>query len=167
MRDIRGNVDTRIRKAEEGEYDAVVLAAAGLARLGWLERASQIFEPEEMLPAVGQAALALQVRSDDSEALDLVRAVDDRETRVAVTAERGFERRLGGGCHAAIAAYATVGYGPSPERAPLRLRGLLGGQGRPLRGEMESHAGEADALGLRPAHCRIAHVGGALLEATA
>ena len=167
VRDIRGNVDTRIRKAEEGEYDAVVLAAAGLARLGWLERASQIFEPEEMLPAVGQAALALQVRSDDSEALDLVRAVDDRETRVAVTAERGFERRLGGGCHAAIAAYATVGYGPSPERAPLRLRGLLGGQGRPLRGEMESHAGEADALGLRLAEYLIARGAEALLEATA
>ena len=167
VRDIRGNVDTRIRKAEEGEYDAVVLAAAGLARLGWLERASQIFEPEEMLPAVGQGALALQVRSDDREALDLVRAVDDRETRVAVTAERGFERRLGGGCHVAIAAYATVGYGPSPERAPLRLRGLVGGEGRLLRGEMESPAGEADALGIRLAEYLIAQGADALLEATA
>jgi hydroxymethylbilane synthase len=165
VRDIRGNVDTRIRKTEEGEYDAVVLAAAGLARLGWLERAAQIFEPEEMLPAVGQGALAVQVRSDDSEALDLVSTVDDGETRVAVTAERGFERRLGGGCHAAIAAYATVGFGLSPERAPLRLRGLVGGDGRLLRGAMESPAGEADALGIRLAEYLIAQGAEALLEA--
>lgn len=167
VRDIRGNVDTRIRKAEEGEYDAVVLAAAGLARLGWLDRAAQIFEPEEMLPAVAQGALAVQVRSDDRETLDLVRALDDGETRVAVTAERAFERRLGGGCHAAIAAYATVGYGPSPERAPLRLRGLVGGKGRLLRGEMEGQAGDADALGVRLAEYLIAQGAEALLEATA
>ena len=166
VRDIRGNVDTRIRKAEEGEYEAVVLAAAGLARLGWLERAAQIFEPEEMLPAGGQGALALQARSDDREALDLVSTVDDRETRVAVTAERGFERRLGGGCHAAIAAYATVGYGPSPERAPLRLRCLVGGKGRLLSGEMESPAGDADSLGVRLAEYLIAQGAEALLEAS-
>ena len=165
VRDIRGNVDTRIRKTEEGEYDAVVLAAAGLERLGWLERASQIFEPEEMLPAVGQAALALQVRSDDAEAIDLVRVLDDRETRVAVTAERAFERRLGGGCHAPIAAYGVVGYGPSPERAPLRLRALVGGEGRILRGEMEGPAGDADALGVRLAEYLIAQGAEALLEA--
>ncbi len=163
--DIRGNIDTRIRKTEEGEYDAVVLAAAGLERLGWLGRASQVFEPEEMLPAVGQGALAVQVRSDDRDALDLVRAVDDRDTRVAVTAERGLERRLGGGCHAAIAAYAVVGYGSSPERAPLRLRGLVGGEGRLLRGEMESPAGEADALGVRLAEYLIAQGADVLLEA--
>ena len=167
VRDIRGNVDTRIRKAEEGEYDAVLLAAAGLERLGWLERASQIFEPEEILPAVGQAALAVQVRTDDREAFDLVRVVDDRETRVAVMAERGFERRLGGGCHAAIAAYATVGYGSSPDRSPLRLRGLVGGKGRLLRGEMEGPAGDADALGVRLAEYLIAQGAEALLEATA
>lgn len=164
VRDIRGNVDTRIRKAEEGEYDAVVLAAAGLARLGWLDRASQVFAPDEMLPAVAQGALAVQVRSDDREALDIVRALDDRETRAAVTAERGFERRLGGGCHAAIAAYATVGYGPSPERAPLRLRALVGGEGRLLRGEMEGLAGEADALGVRLAEYLIAQGADALLS---
>ena len=106
-RDIRGNVDTRLRKVEDGEYDATVLAAAGLARLGWLDRASQIFEPDEMLPAVGQGALAVQVRADDAEALALVAAARPRSTtRAAVTAERAFERRLGGGCHAAIAAYA-------------------------------------------------------------
>ena len=157
VRDIRGNVDTRIRKTEEGEYDAVVLAAAGLSRLGWLGRASQIFEPNEMLPAVGQGALAVQTREDDAEAVALISASDDLTTHIAVTAERAFERRLGGGCHAAIAALATVGHGPSPERAPVLLRGLVGEPGgRLLRGEMEGVAVEAEMLGLRLAEFLIA-----------
>jgi hydroxymethylbilane synthase len=167
VRDIRGNVDTRIRKVEEGEYDAVVLAAAGLARLGWLERAAQVFAPEEMLPAVGQGALAVQVRADDTEALALVRRADDFETRVAVTAERAFERRLGGGCHAAIGGYATVGFASAPEKRPVRLRGLVGGDGRILRAEMDGLAGEVEALGVRLAEYLIAQGADALLEATA
>jgi hydroxymethylbilane synthase len=154
--DIRGNVDTRIRKVEEGEYDAVVLAAAGLKRLGWLERASQVFTPEEMLPAVGQGALAIQVRSDDGEALALVAAMDDPATRAAVTAERAFERRLGGGCSAAIGAYGTLSPGPSADRAKLLLRGLVGEPGgRILRAEMEGVASEADMLGVRLAEFLI------------
>ncbi len=106
--DIRGNVDSRIRTVEDGEYDAAVLAAAGLARLGWLGRAAQVFSPEEMLPAPGQGALAVQVRSRDGETAAVVRALEDRDARAAVTAERAFERRLGGGCHAAIAAHAVI-----------------------------------------------------------
>jgi hydroxymethylbilane synthase len=154
--DIRGNVDTRVRKVEEGEYDAVVLAAAGLKRLGWLERAAQIFEPEEMLPAVGQGALAVQVRSDDAEALAAVAALDDPATRASVTAERAFERRLGGGCAAAIGGYATLSPGPSPDRAKLLLRGLVGEVGgRILRGEMEGVASEAEMLGVRLAEYLI------------
>jgi hydroxymethylbilane synthase len=167
--DIRGNVDTRIRKVEEGEYDAAVLAAAGLKRLGWLERAAQVFEPEEMLPAVGQGALAIQVRSDDAEALALVAAMDDPVTRAAVTAERAFLRRLGGGCHAAIAGYATIGQGPSVDRAPLHLRGLVGEAtgGRLLKGEMSGMASEADMLGVRLAEFLIAQGAEELLgEAT-
>ena len=118
--DIRGNVDTRLRKVEEGEYDAVVLAAAGLARLGWLDRAAQVFDPGEMLPAVGQGALAVQVREEDSETRSLVSAADDAATRAAVTAERAFERRLGGGCHAAIAAFGEfVGFFGHIERGSL------------------------------------------------
>ncbi len=106
--DIRGNVDTRIRKVQDGDYDAVVLAAAGLARLGCLDRAAEILPPEVMLPAAGQGALAVQARTDDGEAAELVRAVDHPDTRAAVTAERAFERRLGGGCQAAIAALAVI-----------------------------------------------------------
>jgi hydroxymethylbilane synthase len=166
VRDIRGNVDTRIRKTDEGEYDAIVLAAAGLSRLGWLDRATQVFELSQMLPAVGQGALALQVREDDAEAGALVSAADDATTHVAVTAERAFERRLGGGCHAAIAALATVGTGVSPDRAPVLLRGLVGDpHGRLLRSEMEGVASEAEMLGLRLAEFLIAQGADELLQA--
>lgn len=106
--DIRGNVDTRIAKVEAGEYDAAVLAAVGLDRLGCLDRASELLPFDVMLPAVGQAALAVQVRADDHEAIALVGAADHTPTRAAVAAERAFERFLGGGCNAAIAAYAVI-----------------------------------------------------------
>lgn len=167
IRDIRGNVDTRLRKVQDGEYDAVVLAAAGLARLGWLNRASQLFEPEQMLPSVGQGILAVQVRSDDVEALAVVSAADDAAARAAAIAERAFERRLGGGCHAAIAGYATIGHGSSPDRAPLHLRGLVGEApgGRLLKGEMSGVASEADMLGVRLAEFLIAQGAEELLGA--
>jgi hydroxymethylbilane synthase len=158
--DIRGNVDTRIRKVQEGEYDAIVLAAAGLARLGWLERASEVFEPELMLPAAGQGALAVQARSDDAETAAVVAALDDPETRLAVRAERAIERRLGGGCHAAVAALGEV----SGDR--LRLRGLVGSAaGRLVRGEAEGAAAAAQEIGLRLAEQLIAQGAAALLGA--
>lgn len=157
VRDIRGNVDTRLRKVHDGEYDAVVLAAAGLSRLGWLERASQLFGPEEMLPSVGQGVLAVQVRSDDADAMAVTAGADDPASRAAATAERAFERRLGGGCSAAIAAYATLGRGASAGRAPLGLRGLVGegAGGRLLKGEMSGVASEAEMLGVRLAEYLI------------
>jgi hydroxymethylbilane synthase len=167
VKDIRGNVDTRIRKVEEGQYDAVVLAAAGLERLGWLDRASQVFQPEEMLPSVGQGVLAVQVRADDTEALALATAAEDSAARAAAMAERAFERRLGGGCHAAIAAFATVGRGASDERAPVLLRGLVGEGhgGRLLRGEMAGVASEVEMLGVRLAEYLIAQGAEELLGA--
>jgi len=161
--DIRGNVDTRIRKVDAGEYDAVVLAAAGLARLGCLDRASQIFEPDEMLPAAGQGALALQVRADDAETFALALSVDHAETRAAVEAERSFERRLGGGCRAAIAALAEVG----GER--LRLRGLVADPrgGELIRGEQEGSAADPESVGRVLAERLMEEGAAALLEATA
>jgi hydroxymethylbilane synthase len=161
--DIRGNVDTRIRKVESGEYDAVVLAAAGLARLGWTKRASELFDYEEMLPAPGQGALAVQVRADDVDTLPAVLAVDHAETRAAVTAERAFEGRLGGGCHAAIAAVGTV----TEER--IRLRGLIGdsGGGRIFRGDLDGTTDDPASLGLRLAEQLIDAGAADLLEATA
>jgi len=106
--DIRGNVDTRIRKVEGGQYDAAVLAAAGLVRLGLLDRAAEVLSIEVMLPAVGQGALALQVRADDAEAAELVGVLDNDASHSATAAERAFEARLGGGCHAAMAALGEV-----------------------------------------------------------
>ena len=95
---IRGNVETRLRKVEAGEYDAAVLAVAGLERLGLLDRASQVFSVDELLPAVGQGALAVEARADDAELRALLGAIDHRETRLACAAERSFLQRLGGGC---------------------------------------------------------------------
>lgn len=103
---VRGNVDTRLRKVLTGEYDAIVLAAAGVLRLGLAERITEYLSFETMLPAPGQAALAVQCRADDIETLTLLRAVDHSPTRQAVTAERGFLQALGGGCSAPVAAYA-------------------------------------------------------------
>ncbi len=103
---IRGNVDTRIRKAGEGEYDAVVLAAAGLARLGLLEHVTEYLPLDVMLPAPGQAALAVQCREEDIELRKMLAAIDDAPARAAVSAERSFLNALGGGCSAPVAAYA-------------------------------------------------------------
>ncbi|MFQ6020274.1 MAG: hydroxymethylbilane synthase [Dehalococcoidia bacterium] len=159
LADIRGNVDTRIRKVQAGEVDAVVLAAAGLARLGWLGRASEVIPPEVMLPAVGQGALALQVRADDAGAIDLARAVDDAPTRQATAAERAFLRRLGGGCQAAIAAFAET------DGEELRLRGLVAaaGEGGLLRGEVRGATAEAEDLGAALAESLLARGASALL----
>jgi hydroxymethylbilane synthase len=105
---LRGNVDTRIRKALQGEYDAIVLAAAGVTRLGLESHISQYLPFELMLPAPGQGALAVQCRAVDLELLALLVQIDDPATRAAVEAERAFLQGLGGGCSAPVAAYATV-----------------------------------------------------------
>jgi hydroxymethylbilane synthase len=117
--DIRGNVDTRLRKAEADPYDAIVLAVAGLKRLGKGDRITEILPPEVMLPPAGQGALAVEVRADDERTRALVAPVDHRETRRAVTAERAFMARLGGGCHVPIGAFAVV------DQETLWFRGLV------------------------------------------
>jgi hydroxymethylbilane synthase len=116
---VRGNVETRIRKTESGELDAVVLAVAGLERLGLLDRAAHIFTPDEMLPAVGQGVLAVETRLDDDEAFGAVSVIDDDATSLAVTAERAYLGRLGAGCRLPVAAYAEV------DEGEIRMRALL------------------------------------------
>ena len=103
---IRGNVDTRVRKVDAGEYDAAVLAVAGLERLGLRDRAAQVFSIDEMIPSPGQGALAVQVRADDEEARAIVAAIDHADTRACVMAERAFLERIGAGCRMAVGAYA-------------------------------------------------------------
>ena len=106
---LRGNVDTRVRKAMEGQYDAILLAGAGLTRLGLGEHVTEWLPLGLMLPAPGQGALAVQCRIDDQATLGLLAALADEATRKAVTAERAFLSGLGGGCAVPVAAYAEVG----------------------------------------------------------
>ena len=139
---IRGNVETRLRKVEAGEYDAAVLAVAGLERLGLLDRASQVFSVDELLPAVGQGALAAECRTNDADVLALLRRVDHRETHLAVAAERAFLARLGAGCRLPVGAYAEV----AGNR--LRLRAMLADEaGRVQREEAEGPVSEGERLG--------------------
>lgn len=105
---IRGNVETRLRKALGPDYDGVVVAVAGLARLGLEDRIAHYFDPFEMVPEPGQGALAVEVRSEDKELLHLMSRLEDPPTRIAVTAERAFVERLGGGCRVPMAAYGAV-----------------------------------------------------------
>ncbi len=105
---LRGNVDTRIRKAMQGEYDAIVLAAAGVLRLGFASHVAEYLPFDVMLPAPGQGAVAVQCRKDDHRTIDLIRPIDHALTRSAVTAERTFLSGLGSGCSAPVAAYAQA-----------------------------------------------------------
>ena len=104
---IRGNADTRLGKVSTGDLDAVVLAAAGLARIGRLDAASQVFEPDDMLPAPGQGALAVECRATDPHLAELLSAIDDALSRAAVTAERAVLAGLEAGCSAPVGAYAA------------------------------------------------------------
>jgi hydroxymethylbilane synthase len=119
---LRGNVDTRIRKTLQGEYDAIVLAAAGVERLDLVSQISEYLPFDVMLPAPGQGALAIQCRADDAELLKLLQPIHDSPTDQAVTAERAFLAALGGGCSAPIAAYAR------PTDAGLVIQGLVAAQ---------------------------------------
>ena len=105
---LRGNLDTRLRKLDEGQYDAIVLAAAGLKRLKMDERIRSIFEPEEMLPAAGQVALGIEIRSDREDLRLALQSLVDMPTWLRVTAERAVSRGMGGSCSVPLAAYATL-----------------------------------------------------------
>jgi hydroxymethylbilane synthase len=125
IRSIRGNVDTRVDKVRRGEYAAAVLAAAGIRRLGLEEAVTEWLEPETILPAPGQGALAVQCRADDERLRELVAAIDDPASRLATTAERAFLRELGGGCAAPVAALAEPVAGRDDEPSNSLLQGGL------------------------------------------
>jgi hydroxymethylbilane synthase len=163
IRDVRGNIDTRLRKLDEGQYDALILAAAGLRRLGLGDRITSTFRPSEMLPAPGQGALGIETRADDSITNDLVSQLDHDETRVACTAERAFLRTLGGGCQLPIAAYATV------HESHLRIEGLVAdetGDERIIKGSLSGSVSNPGALGVQLAD-RLLNEGAARLLSTA
>ena len=108
VRDLRGNVDTRLRKAQSGEYDGILLAKAGLDRLGWSDRITETFAPDVFLPAVGQGAIAAECRLSDSEAAEVLGALDDAESRSAIIAERALLSALQGGCQVPLGAWART-----------------------------------------------------------
>jgi hydroxymethylbilane synthase len=141
--DVRGNVDTRLRKLAAGEFDALVLAAAGMIRLGRADEATEWLDPTIMVPAVAQGAIAVEARANDQEMLDLIAPLDHAPTAAAVTAERAFLARLGAGCTAAVAAYAT-----QTADDELSLSGLIGApDGRHVRGTRAGAVGDAERLG--------------------
>ena len=119
FKDLRGNVDTRLRKLDEGQYDALVLACAGLRRLQLDGRISIALTTDQMLPAVGQGALAIETRAGDDATIEIVRRLDHKFTRIACIAERALLRQLGGGCQLPIAAHAVV------RDKRIRLDGLV------------------------------------------
>ena len=137
---LRGNVHTRLAKLDEGRYDAIILAAAGLKRLGLGTRIRALLDPDESLPAPGQGALAIECRADRADVLQALAPLADRGTTLATAAERAFSRALGGSCQTPLAAYAEW------EEGRLWLRGLLASRdGREvLRGERESPVGDVD-----------------------
>lgn len=141
VRPIRGNVDTRIAKVQAGEFDATVLALAGLRRLGLEPRADEVFGFEEMLPAPAQGALALECRTDDAATRALLSAIDDPALRQSVTAERMFLATIDGGCSFPAAAYAEH-FGTT-----LKLNALIAVDGRIVRSKMAGPAETAGGLG--------------------
>jgi hydroxymethylbilane synthase len=119
VKDLRGNVDTRLRKLDEGQYHALILASAGLRRLGQESRISALIPTDQMLPAVGQGAIGLETRADDEAAITIISALNHEPTSLACTAERSLLRSLGGGCQLPIAGYAVV------QAQELTLEGLV------------------------------------------
>jgi len=158
---LRGNLDTRLRKVREGAMDGIVLAAAGLRRLGWEAEIAEILPPTICLPAIGQGALGIECRRDDEAVNRAVWVLDDPDTRACVDAERAFLERLEGGCQVPIAAHATL----TGER--LTLTGLIAGlRGDPiLRDEVTGSRGEGRAKGRELAERLLARGGEAILRA--
>ena len=155
---IRGNVDTRVRKALEEQYDAVVLAGAGLIRLGLEEQISQWLPLEVMLPAPGQGALAVQCRAEDQETLHYLAALEDAKTRLATRTERAFLNGLGGGCSLPVAAHAVLHDGE------IELLGLVVSPGGEKAVTVQRTGREPEALGAQAAHEALEAGAGAYLH---
>ncbi|MEX2263301.1 MAG: hydroxymethylbilane synthase [Bryobacteraceae bacterium] len=160
LQPVRGNVDTRLRKLDEGQFDALVLAAAGLKRLGWDSRIAEILAPELSCPAVGQGALAIETR-EEGPGFEVARLLEDAGARAAVTAERAALAALGGGCRVPIGAYATLSNGR------LHLIGVvISPKGdRIIRESAEGPASQAAEIGQRLGEALAARGAREILEA--
>ncbi|MCX5717658.1 MAG: hydroxymethylbilane synthase, partial [Nitrospirae bacterium] len=142
---LRGNLDTRLRKLDEGHFDAIILAAAGVKRLGWAERITEILEPDISLPAIGQGAIGIECRIDDDFINKLIAPLNHSETSICVRAERACLKKLEGGCQVPIAAHATL------NNAKLSMDGLVGSVtgDRIIKSHVEGNPQNAESLGLK------------------
>jgi len=157
---LRGNVGTRLQKLDNGEFDAILLAAAGLIRLGLKDRIKQFLSPDQSLPAIGQGAIGIECRKNDIKINDLLKSLNHPETEYRVKAERAFNQTLQGGCQVPIAGFAEL------QGNQLRLRGLVGSEDgkQMISGEILGDAKEADALGISLAKQLLAKGAGELLQ---
>ena len=157
--DLRGNVGTRLQKLDAGHYDAIVLACAGLERLGLHERIRSRLGAPDWLPAPGQAAIAIEARADQAPILEALAVLDDAETRLAVTAERAMNQALGGSCTVPVGAWCTV------TEHGLHLRGMVGdvASGRVLSAEAAGSSADAAKLGQEVAQALFAQGAGVML----
>ena len=158
--DIRGNVDTRLQKVSDGAYDAIVLAAAGLARLDRLNVVTEYLSLEVMLPSPGQGAIALQARRDDADTVAVLRRINHQPTALAVRAERALLRRLGAGCTLAVAALAQV----RARELTLQARILSDDGARVVSAQRAGAAADPEALGDAVAEALLAQGADALLR---
>jgi len=160
--EVRGNVPTRIKKLDDSELDGMILAYAGVHRLGLDERIRQKIPFEIMLPAVGQGAMAVEIRTDDPKVQEIVSVLNDNETFPCITAERAFLRRLEGGCQVPIGALAHI------EGDQINLEGVVGNLdgSKNLRERISGNVSDADALGTRLAEQLLKKGAGDILEST-
>ena len=159
--DLRGNVNSRLQKLDEGQYDAIILAAAGLIRLEFQSRIAQFIEPEVSLPAVGQGAVGIECRIGDERIHRLLECLSDEETTIRIRAERAFNHRLEGGCQVPIAGYSLL------EGDEIWMRGLVG---RPdgslmVRGEVRGPITQANSLGVQLADDLLSRGAAEILQA--
>ena len=159
--DLRGNVNTRLRKLDDGEYDAIILAAAGLKRLGFGDRIQETIDPALCLPAVGQGALAIEARADDEEILELIKFLQDDATRQSAAAERAFLASVEGGCQVPVGVYAR-----KQTNGSLQVTAVIASvDGKTLlRDELVGDAIEADELGRKLAKKLLAVGGLAIMQ---
>ena len=145
--DLRGNVNTRLKKLDDGEYDAIILACSGLARLGFDNRIKQDLSPDDSLPAVGQGALGIEIEANDHEISSLIKPLIHKKTQIEVSAERALNATLQGGCSVAIGAFATS------EDSKLTLRGMVGNvdSGEIIRVQETGETSKPIDLGIRAA----------------
>lgn len=159
LAELRGNVDSRLRKLDRGAYDAIVLAAAGLARLGLEPRVTEYFDAVRVLPSPGQGTLVVEIRAGDDQSARLVAPLMHQPTAMTLAAERAFLARLGAGCAAPVGAYARF------EDGTLRLDAFIGAMdGRMVRGTLAGAGDDAADLGVALANHLLAHGGDALLQ---